>query len=80
MIRALPEASTRMFGYRAFMREAIKMFVGAHPLQVSVNHAVGVEVIEALCDVDQLIEVQAKCRGATKNRSRGRPDLCAGSI
>ena len=39
-----------------------------------------VEVIEALCDVDQLIEVKAVYPGGSKRGSQERPGLFVGSI
>ena len=56
------------------------MFVGAHPLQVSMDHAVRVNVIEALCYIDQLTKVEVKYWGSTKKGSQERPDPGAGSI
>ena len=56
------------------------MLVGTHPLQISVDHALRVEVIEAICDVDQLVKVEATCRGSTIRGSQERPDLVVGSI
>ena len=56
------------------------MLVGTHPLQIPVDHALRVEVIEALCDVDQLAKFEATCRGGTIKGSQERPNLVVGSI
>ena len=56
------------------------MFVGTHPLQVSMDHAVRVDVIEALGYVDQLTKVEVKCWGCTRRGSREGPDPGAGLI
>ena len=37
-----------------------QIFTGTHPLQISVDHAMGVEVIEALCDAGQLMGVEGR--------------------
>ena len=35
------------------------------------NHAVGVDVVESLCDANQLMEVEEKGRGAQRNTDKG---------
>ena len=44
------------------------------------DHAVGVNVVEAPRDVNQLVTVEATCGGGTKKGSQERPALVVGLI
>ena len=55
-MRAWPEASTRMFGYRPLVREAARhVLVGTYSLQIPMNHSEKMEVLKTTCDIDQLM-------------------------